>query len=363
MGGRALVMVGTQKGAFFYRSDPRRDRWEIEGPYLEGWEVTTIGVDGRGERPVLYAGVGHFVYGPTVHRSDDLGATWRQLEARPSYPGDSGFSLNRIWTIVPGRDSQPGVLYAGVDEAGIFRSDDDGASWQGLDGLNRHPTRAAWGPGAGGLCCHTILLDPHDDRRLWVGISAVGTFRSDDGGETWQVKTDGLPIIEPREDHPGVGSCVHRMVLDPEDSNNLYQQNHQGVFRSRDAGDSWQRIESGVPSTFGFPMVMHPRDPKTLFVVPQKSDEQRTAIDGRLAVYRTSDGGDSWAALRSGLPDHTFQGVLRGAMATDALDPCGIYFGTTGGQVFASADAGESWRPLPGALPRISSVTAIELAD
>lgn len=353
---QVLLMVGTQKGAFFLRSDGQRHDWKIDGPHLKGWDVSCLELDQRAS-PTLWAGVSHFIYGATIQRSNDLGASFTQMEARPSYDEGSGRTLNRVWAIAPGRASEPQTLYAGVDEAGLFRSSDSGESWQGLEGLNSHPSRPAWGPGAGGLCCHTILLDPTDDARMWVGISAVGTFRTDDGGDTWQVKTSGLPVIEPNPEHPGVGTCVHRMVLDPSNPEVLYQQNHQGVFRSNDAADSWQRIETGLPSQFGFPMVMHPRDSKTLFIVPQESDEYRMSIDGQLSVYRSKDGGESWEERRKGLPDSSYQGVLRGAMSVDDLDPCGVYFGTTAGQVFHSNDEGESWQALPCQLPRINSVS------
>lgn len=354
-----LVLVGTRKGAFLLSSDRERRDWRIEGPLLKGWEVSCMEVDARGDTPTIYAGVGHFVYGATIHRSRDLGKTWEQLEARPAYEPGSEKKLNRIWSITPGRPGEEGTLYAGIDEAGLFRSRDSGETWEPLDGLNRHATREAWSPGAGGLCCHTVLLDPNDSQRLWVGISAVGSFRSDDDGATWELVTDGLPVAVEDGEHAGVGSCVHKMVLDPEQPDVLYQQNHQGVLRSRNGATSWERIENGLPSQFGFPMVMHPRDGRTLYTIPLESDEYRLPIDGRLAVYRTRDGGDSWTALREGLPVDSYQGVLRNAMAVDPLDPCGVYFGTTGGQVYASADEGESWREIPCNLPRIASVTAL----
>ncbi|MEM8932971.1 MAG: exo-alpha-sialidase [Acidobacteriota bacterium] len=355
-----LVMIGTRKGAFFLWSDRERQTWRVDGPLLKGWDVSCLEVDRRGE-PTLYAGVGHYVYGATIHRSTDWGATWTQLEARPTYAEGSGATLERIWSITPGRPTEPDVLYAGIADAGLFRSTDHGESWQGFDGLNQHATRSSWGPGAGGLCCHTVLLDPDNLDRLWVGISAVGAFRSDDGGATWQLKTDGLSIVSPSEEHAGVGSCVHRMVLDPEQPDHLFQQNHQGVYRSTDGGDRWQAIETGLPSRFGFPMVMHPRDGRTLYTVPLESDEYRMAIDGRLAVYRTRDAGDSWSACRDGLPEHCYQGVLRGAMSVDTLDPCGVYLGTTGGEVYWSADEGDTWQAIPCRLPRIGSVTAVVL--
>lgn len=359
---RALVMVGTRKGAFFYWSDEDRREWRVDGPLLKGWEVNDLQLDLRGERPVAWAAVGHHVYGATAQRSDDLGASWTQIENGPAYSEDADRKLERVWTVVPGRGDEPEVLYAGVAEAGLFESRDGGGSWREVEGLNDHPTRPAWSPGAGGLCCHTILPDPSDDRRLWVGISAVGVFRTDDGGATWRTRNEGLPIAAASPEHPDVGSCVHKMVCAPDEPSRLYQQNHQGVFRSHDAGDSWQRIENGLPARFGFPMVMHPRDSRTLYIIPLESDEYRFFPGGALTVYRTRDGGDSWQPLSTGLPPADgYTGVLRAAMAVDGMDRCGLYFGTTGGQLFASADEGESWRALPGLLPRIASVTAAVL--
>lgn len=359
---QVVVMLGTAKGAFLCFSDEERREWRIEGPLLKGWEVTTLTLDTR-RRPVLWAGVTSYVYGPHLQRSDDLGKSWTQIEKGPAYSEDSGVKLERVWNVTPGRESEPERLWCGVAEAGLFRSDDGGDSFEPVPGLNQHATRAAWSPGAGGLCCHTILLDPNSPERMWVGISAVGVFRSDDGGESFAVKNQGLVIVVPNEESPEVGSCVHKMVLAPESTDTLYQQNHRGLFRSRDAGDSWQMMNQGVPSTFGFPIVMHPRQSSTLWVVPQESDEYRLFLDGKATVYQTRDGGDSWRAQRTGLPENNFSGVLRGAMATDPLDPCGVYFGTTGGQVFYTRDEGESWDCLPCSLPRISSVSAAVLDD
>lgn len=359
---RVLVLVGTAKGAFLCWSDESRREWRVEGPLLKGWEVNDLRVDLRSGEPVIWAAVGSYVYGPTVRVSRDLGRTWTQVENGPAYPADAARKLERVWTVVPGRPKEPDVLWAGVAEAGLFVSRDGGESWSELPGLNEHPTRKAWSPGAGGLCCHTIVHDPADPKRSWVGISAVGVFRSDDGGETWQVKNQGLPIAVPDQDHPEVGTCVHKMVIAPDEPNRLYQQNHQGVFRSLDAGDTWERIENGLPSTFGFPMVMHPHDSRTLYVLPLESDEYRFFPGGLVAVYRSRDGGDSWHRLAAGLPAaHGYTGVLRGAMAADGLDRCGVYFGTSSGQLFASADEGETWQAMPGLLPRISSVTAVVL--
>lgn len=350
---RVLLMVGTQKGAFLLTSDERRESWNVEGPLLKGWSVFDLALDQR-QSPMMYAAVGHFVYGPAVHISGDLGKSWKQVEHAPKY--ESKHKLNNVWCVVPGRASEQGTLYAGVDEAGLFVSHDSGWHWEEMRGLSNHPTREEWHPGAGGLCCHSVLLDPENKKRMWVGISAVGVFRSNDAGETWEASNDGLDIIIEGETHKDVGTCVHRMILDPIDSDRLFQQNHRGVFRSTNGGKVWERIENGIPNNFGFPMIMLPADSDTLYIVPQESDEFRFAADGRLTVYRTTDGGDSWAPLRAGLPDNAYVGVLRQAMAADSLKSPGVYFGTTGGHLYYSRDGGEAWETIPCALPRISSV-------
>lgn len=355
-----VVMVGTRKGAFFCRSDAARERWSVEGPMFKGWEVGNFLYDTRGE-PTLYAAVGHYVYGPTVQISRDLGASWTQVEDSPRYPPDAGRKVNRLWCIAPDREDRPERLYAGVDEAGLFVSEDAGEHWREVPGLNDHPTRGGWMPGAGGLCCHRVIADPQAPGRLWVGISAVGVLRSDDDGESWMVRNAGVPIAAPNEDYPEIGSCVHALVQAPDAPGRLYQQNHRGVFRSDDAGDSWRRIENGLPSSFGFPIVLHPHDPQTLFTVPLESDEYRLTPGGRMAVYRTRDGGESWRALGEGLPETCYTAVLRHAFDADSLDPCGLYVGTTGGTLHYSRDGGESWHDMPCSLPRIQSVHAVVL--
>lgn len=354
---RRLVMIGTEKGAFFLWGDASGAHWEIEGPIMKGWKVLDVMLDRRGA-PTLYAAAGSWVYGATVQISRDWGKTWTQVEHGPVYGKDSGRKLNNIWTIVPGHASQPDVLYAGVDEAGLFVSRDRGLHWEELTGVGQHPTRPEWVPGAGGLCCHSVCVDAKNPDRVWVGISAVGVLRTDDGGANWAVKNDGLTIIIEAKDNKHIGSCVHRLVADPTDPKRLYQQNHKGVFRSVDAGDTWQRIENGLEGWFGFPMVMHPHDPKTLFIVPEETDEFRMPKDGRLTVFRSRDCGDSWEPLRDGLPEHFYSGVMRQALAMDGTEAGGVYFGASGGQIFASDDNGDHWRQLPFTLPRILSVNA-----
>lgn len=354
---RVTVLLGTTKGAFFFHSDAARQNWEMTGPHLDGWEIYSLcGVGGNGHGgDRVFAGTSHFVYGPTIRVSDDLGATWTQVEAGPQYRAEGGSKLNRIWQIVPGHPTQPGTLYAGVDEAGLFASRDGGTTWEEVTGLTRHPTRDEWAPGNGGLCLHTILVDPANAQRMWIGISAVGVFRTDDGGESWKTRNQGLPQVVTGVRTQDVGRCVHKIVLDPSDSNTLYCQFHGGVFKSTDAADSWQPIEEGLPSNFGFPMGVTASG--DLFVVPLESDMQRHVKDGRLRVYRSRDGGASWAATDQGLPGQPhYVGVLRDALAVDTLDPAGIYFGTSMGEVFYSADAGDTWSRIPGQFPRITSI-------
>lgn len=358
---RVLLMVGTRKGAFFLWSDESREDWRLEGPHFKGWDVGPIQMDRRSD-PAIWAGVSHFVYGAHLQVSRDLGETWKQIEHGPRYEESSGHKLNRIWCIEPGPPEEPDLLYVGVDEAGLFVSADQGEHWRGVDALNDHPTRGEWSPGLGGLCLHRILIDPLNSNRMWVAISAVGVFRSDDRGASWQACNKGAPIVAKGKEFEHIGSCVHSLVQAGNVPDLLYQQNHQGVFRSLDGADSWQRIENGLPATFGFPMELDPNDSNTLYTIPLESDEYRLPIEGRLAVFRSRDAGDSWYAMTTGLPQSGFySGVLRHSLAVDGLGPCGIYFGTTGGQVFYSRDGGEDWQLMPFVLPRIQSVSAFLL--
>ncbi|MGH1366720.1 MAG: WD40/YVTN/BNR-like repeat-containing protein [Calditrichia bacterium] len=354
------LYVATQKGIFILTTNEDRKEWNIEGPILKGWQVFHVAADERGARKTLYSAVGNYVYGATIMRSTNMGRDWKQIENGPAYAEDSESTLKDIWYITPGHLSEPETLFAGVSEAGIFVSRDGGDSWTEMKGLSEHATRGEWVGGLGGLCCHTIQIDPGNPGRMWVAISAVGVFRSEDGGETWQVKNEGLEIVIPGKEHKQIGSCVHKLVMDRKKPDRLFQQNHRGVFRSLDAGDSWQRIEAGLPGTFGFPMVMHPQNSDWLYTVPQESDEFRFAKDGKLTVYRSKDAGTSWQPMRKGLPNNSFVGVLRGAMATDSIaEQAGIYFGTTGGQIFYSRDDGDNWELLPFLLPRISSLATV----
>ncbi len=308
------LLVGTEKGLFAIDSDDRREGWRVRDPAHPGWQVYALFIDRRGASPVAFAGLSSRVYGAHLQRSEDCGRTWTAIDDSPRFPDGSPRELKQFWAVQAG--PSPESLWAGVAHAALFRSDDGGQSWAMNEALESHPTRDRWQPGAGGLCLHTIVPDARDPDRLFVGISAVGIFRSDDGGRSWAVN-------EPER---------------------LYQQNHTGVYRTLDAGDSWERIEEGLPSGFGFPMVIHPRRPRTLFVVPQESDQVRMFPDGRAGVYRTDDGGDHWVRTHAGMEQPSYEGVLRNSMTADAEDQPGVYVGTTGGAVYATFDDG-GWRP------------------
>jgi photosystem II stability/assembly factor-like uncharacterized protein len=343
------AIIGTDKGGFVLRSDDRKS-WRLEGPLFKGWKVTATA---RADDGRYFVATASMVYGPALHVSDDL-QSWRQIEHGPTYPKEGGRKLNQIWTIA----ANGSRMYAGVDEAGLFKSDDSGETWQPVDALNEHATRPSWFPGAGGLCAHAILTDKQRPERLWVGISAVGVFRSDDGGATFTPKNEGIPAVIEDKDHEDIGRCVHGLVADPDDADRIFRREHNGMFRSSDGGEHWERIENGLGYWFGFPIAMD-RNTRTLFVIPLESDEYRVPPEGRLRVFRSTDGGDAWEPLENGLPqEHAYMGVLRGAMDVDHLDPCGVYFGTTAGTVHVSADGGDSWTQLPCHLPRILSVTA-----
>ncbi len=341
------TFVGTAKGAFLFTSDASRREWQIDGPLFRGWKVTAAH---RAPDGTYFAATASDVYGPALHRSRDL-REWTQVVAGPAYAEGGDRRLRQIWTIASGH----GTVYAGVDEAGLFASRDGGAEWTPIEGLNDHATRSRWHPGLGGLCAHAILIHP-DATRLWCGISAVGVFRSDDGGQTWHPKNDGVQVIIEDDEHKDIGYCVHGLALDPSDPDRIYRQDHRGMYRSTDGAETWERNENGLPSRFGFPIAVE-RGRGQLFSVPLESDEYRTPIDGALKVYRSRDHGDSWEPMSRGLPQqHTYAGVLRGALAVDHLEPCGVYFGTTAGSLYASADDGETWEALPCTLPRVMCV-------
>lgn len=339
------LAVGTDKGLFCF--DGRDGDWVAAEPQFLGWQVTALG---RAHDGTYLAGASSGWYGPAIHRSDDLVA-WGQVTPGPQYSEDGGRTLERIWRFT----ATDSALWVGVAEAGLFRSADQGATWEAVAGLNDHPTSDSWMPGAGGMCAHAILQHPSNPDRLWCGISAVGVFRTDDGGETWELRNTGIERAAPPDpDAPDVGYCVHGLALDPDDPDRLYRQDHMGVYRSRDAADTWERIEHGLPARFGFPMVADASSGR-LFVAPQHSDERRIAPDGRFRVYRSDDRGDSWQVSGRGWASGPrWAGVLRGALASD--DAGTIAAGTTSGEVWVTADAGDRWDQIDVTLPRIHAL-------
>ncbi|MGI8929478.1 MAG: WD40/YVTN/BNR-like repeat-containing protein [Candidatus Limnocylindrales bacterium] len=345
------LLVGTKKGAFILESDATRRDWRVRGPFCETWPIHHLvrsGSDGA-----LYAAGGNAWYGPSVWRSEDNGTTWSQSSSGLTY-GDEGPKITTIWNLTPSNRT----LYAGVEPAGLFRSDDRGQTWSHVAGLRGHPSTPEWQPGNGGLCLHSIVPHPTDDDRMWVGISAVGAFETTDGGRTWETRNRGVRADFVPGDPPEFGQCVHKMGLHPDNPDVLYQQNHCGVYRSDDGGRQWTEITPGLPSQFGFPMAIHPHDPSTVYVIPLNGDDKgRHMIEGHTAVWRSRDRGESWHSLDNGLPkSDAYLGVLREAMATDPLQPAGIYFGTSTGQIFGSADEGESWQLIADFLPPVWSV-------
>jgi photosystem II stability/assembly factor-like uncharacterized protein len=348
-----VVLAGTKKGLFLLRSDGDRQRWELEGPVLEGWSVYHAMLDARDGS--LHACTNHEVYGATVHRSRDLGENWERAQEL-GLPEDSELTLERTWHVEAGPESEPGSLWLGAAPGVLFRSGDGGERWEAVTGVLEHPTRERWHPGAGGMCCHSIQLDSQDAGRMYIGISAAGVFRSDDGGETWEPANAGTAADFLPDPHPEVGQCVHKLLRSP-GSSRLWQQNHCGTYRSDDGGRSWERLDgNGLPSDFGFALALHPRDPDTAFVVPIEGAEFRVTSGGRLGVYRTDDGGAGWTLLTGGLPDRAWTGVLREGMASDTLDPFGVYLGTQSGSVFASANEGATWTEIASQLPPVLSV-------
>jgi photosystem II stability/assembly factor-like uncharacterized protein len=360
------LLVGTRKGGFVLTADGRRDRWTVSGPHFAGWEIYHM----KGS-PVdpdrVWASQSSGWFGQVVQRSNDGGTTWEAVGNRFIYDGVPGthqwydgtqhpWEFARVWHFEPSL-TDPDTVYAGVEDAALFRSTDGGRSWQELSGLRRHSSGPRWQPGAGGMCLHTIILDPGQAGRIFVAISAAGAFRSDDSGETWRPVNRGLTSQGIPDPDAEVGHCVHRIAQHPSRPDVLFMQKHWDVMRSDDAGESWREVSGNLPSDFGFPIGIHAHEPETIYVVPIKSDSEHFPPEGKLRVYRSRTGGEEWEALTKGLPQRDcYVNVLRDAMAVDTLDPCGIYFGTTGGQVYASADGGESWNAVVRDLPAVLSV-------
>jgi len=386
------VLVGTHKGAFVLTSDGKREKWDVSGPHFAGWEIYHM-KGSLADPNRIYAAQTSDWFGQIIQRSDDGGKTWHQPGTPPGEPlpqwpakasnkfvydaSESGkpltthqwydgtqhpWEFKRVWHLEPSLDD-PGTVYAGVEDAAIFRSTDGGESWKELSGLRGHGTGPKWQPGAGGLCLHTIILDPSNPQRMFIAISAAGAFRTDDGGNTWKPINQGLRSQYIPDPNAEIGHCVHHVAMNPKRPGVLFMQKHWDVMRSDNAGDSWQEVSGNLPTDFGFVIDVHAYEPETIYVVPIKSDSEHYVHEGRLRVYRSRSGGNEWEALTKGLPQKDcYVNVLRDAMAVDSLDKCGIYFGTTGGQVYASADAGDSWNPIVRDLPAVLSVEVQTLA-
>jgi photosystem II stability/assembly factor-like uncharacterized protein len=381
------VLVGTRKGAFILTSDGRRDRWDISGPHFAGWEIYHLkGSPADPDR--LYASQSSSWFGQIIQRSDDGGRTWKPPGDAPTttpegmplgqsnrfaydtsaetgkpltthqwYDGTQHpWEFKRVWHLEPST-TDPEVVYAGVEDAALFRSTDGGVTWGELAGLRGHASSPSWQPGAGGMGLHTVVLDPGDPRRIFVAISAAGVFRSDDGGQTWNPKNRGLRSEFIPDPNATVGHCVHRIAMHPKRPDTLFMQKHWDVMRTDDGGESWREVSGDLPSDFGFPIDVHAHEPETIYVVPIKSDSEHYPPEGKLRVYRSRTGGNDWEPLTEGLPQSDcYVNVLRDAMCVDGLDPCGVYFGTTGGQVYVSPDSGDHWTPIVRDLPAVLSV-------
>jgi hypothetical protein len=367
------VLVGTRKGAFVLTSNGKRKRWGVSGPHFAGWEI--YHVKGSPTDPNrLYASQSSGWFGQVIQRSDDGGKTWEAVGNEFKYDGLPGthqwydgtphpWEFKRVWHLEPSL-TDPDTVYAGVEDAALFRSTDAGKTWQELAGLRGHGSGPKWTPGAGGMCLHTILFDPGDPRRIFIAISAAGAFRSDDAGKMWQAINHGLRSEYIPDPNAEVGHCVHRIAMHPSRPNVLFMQKHWDVMRSDNAGESWHEVSGNLPTDFGFAIDVHAHEPDTIYVVPIKSDREHFPPEGKLRVYRSRTGGNEWEALTNGLPQRDcYVNVLRDAMAVDVLDSCGVYFGTTGGQVYCSSDSGDNWAPIVRDLPPVLSVEVQTLPE
>lgn len=360
--GQVLLMVGTAKGLFLFAANPGRDKWELGGPFMPGAPIYSVAHDARGGGR-LFASVDNPFFGTTLRMSDDLGKTWSDgTTGVIKFPEDTGLSLKRIWQLVPtGRN---GTMYAGVEPSSLFVSHDRGEHWELVRGLHDHPHRAQWQPGAGGMCLHTILPHPTNPDEIVVAMSTGGVYRTRDGGATWEARNVGVRAEFMPDKYPEFGQCVHKVVRHPRRPDTLFLQNHWGLYRSDDGGDSWHDIANGVPSDFGFCMAIHPHDPDVVYIVPLEADLYRCTPEGKMRVYRTRDGGKHWEPLTNGLPQkNAHETVLRDALCVDALNPAGVYFGTRSGKVYASSDGGSSWQLVIDGLPAVHCVKAAFIGD
>ncbi len=362
--GDFLLLVGTTKGAFILRSNAKRSRWEVGGPYFHGHNVYAMAYDGREGQHRIWASTSSY-WGTLLRSSDDFGKSWTNPQQAPiRFPADTGLSLKNIWQITLGRPEEPDVLYCGVEPAALFETRDAGETWSLVRGLFDHPHRPRWMPGNGGLALHTILLDPADNQRMYVAISSGGVYRTNDGGRTWTAQNRGIRATFIPDKCPEFGQCVHKIAMHPERPERMFLQNHGGVYRSDNYGESWTEIVNGLPSDFGFAVVMHPRNPDCVYIVPVESDEFRCACEGRLRVYRTRNGGALWEPLMRGLPQKgAYETVLRDAMTADSFDPLGIYMGTRSGQLFGSHDEGRTWQKILEGLPSVVCVRSAVFED
>ncbi len=354
--GSVVLMVGTKRGLFLLTS-PNRTDWEVRGPFLKGHRVFNATLNQRNGRRLFAADNGDF-FGTYLRFSDDFGETWQEPERGIQFPEESGEKLNNIWIIEPGRASEPGTLYVGVDPASLWVTTDGGLNWELNAGLANHPTHKDWQPGAGGLCLHSIVPDFSNPSRMWIGISSVGCMRTDDGGQSWRFANKNTRAGFLPDPYPEYGQCIHRLVQHPTQPDVLYQQNHCGIYKTINAGDDWIDIQHSLPSEFGFPIALDVHNPDTVFTVVE-DPEARNNVGKEFTVYRTKDGGEQWEPLTNGLPagNGVVLGVLRHGMAADTQDPCGVYVGTNTGQLFASQDRGDSWNLIADFLPSIYSVT------
>jgi len=365
---RVRLLVGTRKGAFVLTSDGTRKNWQISEPHFPGWELYHLKAS-PADPNRIYASQTSGWFGQQIQRSDDGGATWTPVDNKFTYDGVPGthqwydgtphpWEFKRVWHLEPSL-TDPDTVFAGAEDAALFKSTDGGASWRELSGLRTNRTGPGWQPGAGGLCLHTILLDPTNENRIVVAISAAGAFRSDDAGLSWKPINKGLWSKYIPDPTAEVGHCVHHIAMNPRTPNTLFMQKHWDVMRSDDAGDQWTKISGNLPTDFGFAIDVHSHQPETVYVVPIKSDSEHFPLDGKLQVFRSKTGGNEWEPLTKGLPQKDcYVNVLRDAMAVDTLDDCGLYFGTTGGQVYCSPDGGDSWNAITHDLPAVLSIEA-----